>query len=89
MAETNVAAQSALVLEHGYGGICGHYLLLGERRLAAHRARGQKVGTGFPASRYCLYRELNRGIDWIFSNRACELSSLRERLLRRARRKMR
>ena len=82
VAETNVAAQSRLALERGYGGLCGQYLLLGENLLAAHRARGQKIGTGFAASRYCLYRELNRGIDWIFSNRAGELAAIRARLLR-------
>ena len=85
VAETNVAVQSRLVLERGYGGLCGQYLLLGEDLLAAHRARGQKIGSGFVASRFCFYRELNRGIDWIFSNRAAELAQIRGRLLHRMR----
>lgn len=85
VAETDLAAQSRRVLEDGYGGLCGHYLLLDERYVARHRQYGQRLGTGFPASRYCFYRELNRGIDWIFSDRAARLAALRTRLLDRAR----
>ena len=81
VAETNVAAQSRRVLEAGYGGLCGHYLLIGKAYAARHRQRGQGLGTGFPASRFCFYRELNRGIDWIFSNRAARLAGIRARLL--------
>lgn len=86
VAETDVAAQSRRALENGYGGFCAHYLLLGRSLLARHRARGQRLGTGFPASRFCFYRELNRGVDWIFTNRACKLAAIRARLIERARR---
>ena len=81
VAKFNTAAQSRQVEERGLGGLCGHYLLLGERLLASHRARGQRLGTGFPGSRYSFYRELNRGVDWIFTNRASRLAAIRERLL--------
>jgi glycerophosphoryl diester phosphodiesterase len=83
VAETDLAAQSRRALEGGYGGLCGHYLLLGEKLLARHRAQGQQLGTGFPLSRFCFYRELNRGVDWIFTNRACRLAAIRTRLLER------
>ncbi len=84
VAEVNTARLSRAALEGDYGGLCGHYLLLGSRLLARHRARGQRLGTGFPASRFCFYRELNRGIDWIFTNRAGKLAAIRARLLRQA-----
>jgi glycerophosphoryl diester phosphodiesterase len=47
-----------------------------------HHRQGQKLGSGFAASRYCFYREVNRGVDWIFSNHALKLESIRRELLR-------
>ena len=73
---------SRQVIEQDYGGLCGQYLLLSDRLVRLHRARGQKLGTGFPTSRYCFYRELNRGIDWIFTDDAVKLEAIRARLLR-------
>lgn len=76
VAELNVAALSKACLDLGCGGLAGHYLLLGNAVLARHRQAGQGIGTGFVASRYCLYRELNRGVDWIFSNDAVRLQKI-------------
>jgi len=81
VAELNTRGHSRIALEGAYGGLCGHYLLLGDRLLERHRARGQRLGTGFAASRFCFYREVNRGIDWIFTNRARKLAAIRARLL--------
>ena len=83
VAETNTARISRAVVDGNYGGLCGHYLLLGKRLLERHRVREQQLGTGFVTSRYCFYRELNRGIDWIFTNRARRLAAIRTRLLQR------
>jgi glycerophosphoryl diester phosphodiesterase len=44
--------------------------------IARHKACGQKVGTAYPASRNCLFREINRGVDYIFSNNAGELQAI-------------
>ena len=82
VAELEVSAFSQQVIERHYGGLCGHYLLLNSRLLGLLHARGQKMGTGFVASRQCLYRELNRNVDWIFTNRALKLKLIREQLLR-------
>ena len=41
-----------------------------------HRAAGQEVGTGMIASKRCLFREINRGVKWIFSNSAVELQAV-------------
>jgi len=81
VAELNTARLSREAGRQGYGGLCGHYLLVGNRLLQHHRAAGQQVGTGFAASRFCFYREVNRGIDWIFTNRAARLAAIRARLL--------
>ncbi|MEE8397921.1 MAG: glycerophosphodiester phosphodiesterase [Desulfobacterales bacterium] len=76
VSELNVRRISDIVLEENYGGITGHYLLLTARYLSKHRQNGQKVGTGFTRSRNGLYRELNRGIEWIFTNHAVKLQSI-------------
>jgi glycerophosphoryl diester phosphodiesterase len=61
---------SRMALERGYAGLSGHYTLVRRSHLRRHHRRGQQVGTGFIASRACLYRELNRGVGWLFSNHA-------------------
>ncbi len=81
VAELQTAAFSRQVVEHGYGGLCGQYLLLDSGLLRLHHARGQKLGTGFPVSRQCFYRELNRNVDWIFTNHALKLAAIRADLL--------
>lgn len=81
IAETNFTQLSRLAFEQRYGGITGHYLFLSDGLLKKHRNRRQKVGTGFPGSRNALFRELNRGIDWIFSNHALKLQEIRNRTL--------
>jgi glycerophosphoryl diester phosphodiesterase len=61
---------SRWVRQHRWGGFCGHYLLVGKAMVRHHHRARQRVGTGYIASLNCLFRELNRGMDWIFSNRA-------------------
>ncbi len=79
VAETNVAVMSAASLARGYCGLSGHYLLLSESVRKRHAAAGQVVGTGFPRSRNCLYREINRGVEWVFTNDAVYLQGLLDR----------
>lgn len=76
VAELNVRELSRIAVEKQYGGITGHFMLLSNRYLKKHASNGQKVGTGFVRSKNCLYRELNRGIEWIFSNHATKLQIL-------------
>jgi glycerophosphoryl diester phosphodiesterase len=61
---------SRWVRRHRWGGLCGHYLLVGTAMMGHHHRKHQRVGTGYIASPSCLFRELNRGVDWIFSNHA-------------------
>ena len=81
VAETNVGTLSAVSLARGYRGLAGHYLLLGGRLQREHARVGQLIATGFPRSRRCLMRELNRGIEWIFSNDAVFLQKQLSALL--------
>jgi hypothetical protein len=75
IATTNVGAYSRLALTRGYGGINGHYLLVSNGMIFRHHQKNQKVGTGFVESVNCLFRELNRGVDWVFSNDAAKLQT--------------
>lgn len=76
IAELNVARISGLSIRKNYGGVLGHYLMLTEAVLQKHRKHHQKVGTGFVNSTECLFRELNRGVNWIFSDNAIGLQTL-------------
>jgi glycerophosphoryl diester phosphodiesterase len=81
----NTAAISARTLESssgGIGGIAGHYLLLNDRIKQRHIQAGQKIGTGFIRSRNCLYREMNRGVEWIFSNEAVSMQQIVDKLVK-------
>jgi len=75
VARVNVAEFSRAALLRGWGGVAGHYALTAGRVIGRHHAAGQAVGTGYVRSLSVLYREVNRGVDWIFSNHAAELRS--------------
>lgn len=83
VAVLNLGNFSRKVLSRNLAGVCGQYLLLNRALIQRHHSRGQKLGTGFIASRFCLYRELNRGVDWIFTNHALKLGAIRQELLKR------
>jgi glycerophosphoryl diester phosphodiesterase len=74
IATTNTVTMSDLALKRGYGGFAGHYALVSEKRIKLHHDNGQKVGTGFAESINIFRRELNRDIDWVFTNRARKLA---------------
>ena len=76
VAEFNVAALSKCSLDSGYGGLTGHYLLLTNALKRRHEAAGQRIGTGHIGSRNALFREINRGVEWIFSNDAVAMQQL-------------
>jgi len=82
IAELNFTALSNMALKNNYCGITGHYLFLSNPILQKHRSAGQKIGTGFISSQNALFREMNRGIDWIFSNHAKKLQHIRNHYLK-------
>jgi glycerophosphoryl diester phosphodiesterase len=67
---------SRMAMTAGWGGIAGHYLLATNQLIVRHQELGQRIGTGFVDSRRCLFREVTRGVDWIFSNRAAEMQAV-------------
>lgn len=76
IAEARIRQYSRLALQKGWGGVAGHFLLVtGSLRRKHHRA-GQQVGTGFPASKKALFREINRSVDWIFTDRPLQLQAV-------------
>ena len=66
---------SRWVIRHHWGGLCAHYALMRRSLVALHKAHRQKVGTGFASSRNSLFREIKRGIDWIFSDQAATMQA--------------
>ncbi len=72
----DMARFSKLALDQKFGGVAGHYLLLTNAILRKHHRSGQAVGTGYPGSKNCLMREINRRVEWIFSNNAGELRAI-------------
>jgi len=74
-AQLNVKKLSELALRNNHRGITGHYLFITDTILKKHRKYGQHVGTGFVGSKNCLFREVNRGVKWIFSNQAVQLQN--------------
>lgn len=67
---------SQWVRQNSWGGVCGHYALISKAMVKRHHLADQFVGTGYIHSCNTLFRELNRGIDWIFSNHAVSLQKL-------------
>ena len=76
IARLNLFKLSKLARSENYRGLCGHYLFLSNGILKLHLDLHQKVGTGYIGSKNCLFRELNRGVEWIFSNNAAELQEV-------------
>lgn len=66
----NVKELCQLTLTKEYGGLLGNYLLVTKRCLLHLKNKKQKSGVGFINSKNSLYRELNRGVYWIFTNKA-------------------
>jgi glycerophosphoryl diester phosphodiesterase len=81
-ARFNVNRLSDLALRKNYRGIAGHYILITDTIIEKHHKQKQLVGTGFIGSKNCLFRELNRGVEWIFSNNAVELQGICNSLLK-------
>jgi glycerophosphoryl diester phosphodiesterase len=75
IAQANVGTISRQAISKPLGGLLGHYLLVTDALVGKHTALGQNVGTGFIDSLNCLFREVNRNITWIFSNRAAALQA--------------
>lgn len=58
-----------------HGAVAGHFLFLPTNIVRRLQADGKKVGVGFLDSRNSLYREINRGADFVFTNHPLRLKS--------------
>ena len=76
VAELNVTALGEQALSDRLAGLSGHFYFINRARQAKHEAAGQNIGTGFVASRNSLFREINRGVAWVFSNDAVKLQGI-------------
>ena len=70
---SNVGSFCKLSLTKQYGGVLGHYLLMDQRKIKRLRKAQQEIGVGFVDSKLSIYREVNRGIEWIFTNQAAKI----------------
>jgi glycerophosphoryl diester phosphodiesterase len=68
--QNNVTQLCDLSIKKPYGGVLGNYLLLSNKQLRRLEQAQQIFGVGFVNSKNSLYRELNRGISWLFTNEA-------------------
>lgn len=78
IAKTNIRTIFKHSLKQNFGGFTGQYLLLSNKMRHGCHQQGIKVGTGFPTEKNSFYREINRGIDWIFTNHSTELAQLKD-----------
>ena len=84
VAQLNFWRLSKMAIEQNYSGVAGHYVLLTRAHLKKHRKLNQKLATGYVNSKNCLFRELNRNVEWIFSDNAVELQQIVNQLLQDA-----
>lgn len=73
VAELNTKELSKLSSENGWAGVAGHYFFLKNKIIQKHHDQKQILGTGFISSMPCLYREINRNVDFIFTNSGKDL----------------
>jgi glycerophosphoryl diester phosphodiesterase len=76
VAQINWREMSRMALQKKYGGMAGHYLFITDARMKRHQEHGQKMGTAYIRSKNSLFREINRGADWIFSNHAGKVQGI-------------
>jgi glycerophosphoryl diester phosphodiesterase len=81
VARLNPQKLSDLVIQKNYGGLLAHYLFLNDNLLRRHQKLGHHTGTGYIGSKNCLFRELNRQVEWLLSNNATEIQKIRRSLL--------
>jgi glycerophosphoryl diester phosphodiesterase len=80
IAELNIAKMCSAARKHKFGGVMGQYVVVGNSTVRKQHAVHQKVGTGFIASERVLFRELNRDVDWIFTNHSPDICAALNRL---------
>ena len=77
----NTKEISKIVINNSLGGHCGHYLLLNSKMQKRHEALRQKIGTGYISSKNSLYREIQRGVEWVFTDKPFEIQNELNRII--------
>lgn len=70
----NVKRFCSLSIEEQYGGVLGHYLLFNDRLVGNLQDAHQLVGVGLIDSKLSLYRELNRELEFLFTDNASAMT---------------
>lgn len=83
VAETNTNFISDLSAQYGWGGLCGYYLFLNDHKVEQHHHLRQKVGVGFINYPSTLAQELEKGADYIFTDRVISLTQFVKNLPRK------
>lgn len=78
IALTNIKEVYKETLKNHWGGFTGHYLLLNNSMNEKCHHLKIKTGTGFPDSKNSFYREVNRGVDWVFTNAPFKISGFKD-----------
>ena len=68
ISELSINRYSHEAINKNYAGIASHFIFLTKNRINKHLEHNQKTGVGFSSSKNGLYREINRGVDWIFTD---------------------
>lgn len=84
IAEINVRSLSEMAVRKNFRGLAGHFLLMTDAVVKRHLRNSQTVGTGFVNSANCMFRELNRGVTWVFSQNALKLQSVLDRQIKQS-----
>jgi glycerophosphoryl diester phosphodiesterase len=71
-----------ITIKKNYGGHTGYYVLLTNSLINRHKAHGQIVGTGFICSKSILFREINRGVELLYSNQSISFQEIINDLLK-------
>lgn len=70
---TNIKEFCEISINEQYGGVLGSYLLLTDKWIDKLKNAQQVYGVGFVDSKNSLYREMRRGINWIYTNQAVKV----------------
>ena len=53
---------------HQHGAVAGHPLFFNKNKVLELQSKGKQVGVGFIKSRHSLYREIAKGVDFVFTD---------------------
>ncbi len=68
VSEFNHKTDQEFVIKQKWAGYASHYFLVSDSQIRRFHGNNIKIGTGYIASQNCLNRELNRQVDWLFTN---------------------